>query len=248
MNSIAANAYSTRPARQNGLKKWAAITALALLATLGVGQALAASSPPFVDNGDGTVTDTSTGLMWDQCAAGLSGNGTCRTGTAATYTWADAFGLAKTQSAAKYKGYSDWRLPSAVELMTLVKGAIGPFIDAAAFPSTPADEYFWTSSTYAPVPSFAWFVGFDDGNAIAYDKTSTFFVRLVRSGQSLGSIGVFPVGVTGITATAATLTNPNLLSLAIDASGRLYAGSEAGVFVSSNDGAAWTAINTGLPP
>jgi hypothetical protein len=216
MNSIAANAYSTRSARQNGLKKWAAITALALLAMLGVGQALAASSPPFVDNGDGTVTDSSTGLMWDQCAAGLSGNGTCRTGTAATYTWADAFGLATTQSAAKYKGYSDWRLPSAVELMTLVKGAIGPFIDTAAFPSTPADEYFWTSSTYAPVPSFAWFVGFDDGNAIAYDKTSTFFVRLVRSGQSLGSFGVFPVGVTGISTLRAA--SPTISMLRITAS------------------------------
>jgi ligand-binding sensor domain-containing protein len=43
-------------------------------------------------------------------------------------------------------------------------------------------------------------------------------------------------------------SNTNLLSLAMDATGRLYAGSEAGVFVSSNDGAAWTAVNTGLPP
>ena len=48
-------------------------------------------------------------------------------------------------------------------------------------------------------------------------------------------------------ACAAQPANLNLLSLAIDASGKLYAGSEAGVFVSSNDCTAWTVMNTGLP-
>jgi hypothetical protein len=48
-------------------------------------------------------------------------------------------------------------------------------------------------------------------------------------------------------ACAAQPTNLNLLSLAIDASGRLYAGSEAGVFVSTDDCATWTVMNTGLP-
>lgn len=43
------------------------------------------------------------------------------------------------------------------------------------------------------------------------------------------------------------LTNLNLLSLTIDSSGKLYAGSEAGVFVSNDNCATWTAINSGLP-
>lgn len=42
-------------------------------------------------------------------------------------------------------------------------------------------------------------------------------------------------------------TNLNVLSLAGDAVGKLYAGTEAGVFVSADACASWTAINTGLP-
>jgi len=43
------------------------------------------------------------------------------------------------------------------------------------------------------------------------------------------------------------LTNLNVVSLVIDGSGKLYAGSETGVFVSDDNCATWTAINTGLP-
>jgi ligand-binding sensor domain-containing protein len=43
------------------------------------------------------------------------------------------------------------------------------------------------------------------------------------------------------------LTNLNLVSLTIDATGRLYAGTEAGVFVSNDNCASWNALNTGLP-
>lgn len=43
------------------------------------------------------------------------------------------------------------------------------------------------------------------------------------------------------------LTNKNVLSLTIDASGRLYAGTEGGVFVSTDNCATWMAINSGLP-
>ena len=45
----------------------------------------------------------------------------------------------------------------------------------------------------------------------------------------------------------ATMTNLNVISLTIDATGKLYAGTEAGVFLSTNDCANWTAINNGLP-
>lgn len=42
-------------------------------------------------------------------------------------------------------------------------------------------------------------------------------------------------------------TNLNLVSLTIDAAGKLYAGSEAGVFVSTDGCGTWTALNNGLP-
>lgn len=50
---------------------------------------LAPVQAAFNDNNDGTVTDTVTGLMWDQCAWGLSGTG-CATGTPSTHTWSAA--------------------------------------------------------------------------------------------------------------------------------------------------------------
>ena len=43
------------------------------------------------------------------------------------------------------------------------------------------------------------------------------------------------------------LTNLNVVSLTVDANGKLYAGTEAGVFVSSDNCATWAAMNNGLP-
>jgi len=42
-------------------------------------------------------------------------------------------------------------------------------------------------------------------------------------------------------------TNLNLLSLSMDAAGKFYTGSEAGVFFSNDSCASWTAMNNGLP-
>ncbi|MBK9442405.1 MAG: hypothetical protein IPN53_14320, partial [Comamonadaceae bacterium] len=66
-------------------------TTLALL----LGGTAWGAAPFVVDAANGTVTDTSTGLMWEQCAAGLIGND-C-TGTVLRYTWVNALGLAATQ-------------------------------------------------------------------------------------------------------------------------------------------------------
>ena len=42
----------------------------------------------FNDNGDSTVTDFTTKLMWQQCSAGLSGTN-CATGSVGLFTWAE---------------------------------------------------------------------------------------------------------------------------------------------------------------
>ena len=49
------------------------------------------------------------------------------------------------------------------------------------------------------------------------------------------------------TTTNSGLTNLNVVSLTSDPTGKLYAGTEAGVFVSTNECATWTAMNNGLP-
>ena len=99
-------------------------TRLLLLGTLLALPAWAA--PPFTDNGDGTVTDGTTHLMWDQCAYGLTG-ATCTTGTALQTSWAGALDAAVAANNANYKGFNDWRVPNKNELESLVNlSAVAP--------------------------------------------------------------------------------------------------------------------------
>ena len=122
----------------------------------------------FTDNGDGTITDTSTGLVWDKCSRGqvwdnTTPPGTC-TGTASTHTWAAALAQATAANAASHRGQADWRLPNRTELESLVQiDAASPAIDGTYFPGTPS-SWYWTSTTYAPYPANAWDVNFDMGS------------------------------------------------------------------------------------
>jgi len=147
-------------------------------------QPMAAQAALF-DNGDGTVTDTVTNLIWDRCSQGQSG-AACATGGATTMIWTAALTAAVTANTANYKGYSDWRVPNKNELESLVDitKATDPVIDLAAFPATPAGGVYWSSTTHTPNPAMAWSVYFSTGTAIADVKGGTvqFRVRLVRSG------------------------------------------------------------------
>lgn len=154
-------------------------------------------------NADGTVSDSTTGLVWDRCVLGTrtSAATSCAANTNATYTWANALAQVSTRNTTSHLGYTDWRLPNKNELESLVNLSVasGATIDATAFPSTPAG-YTWTSTTYAPAPADAWIVDFYSGYANAYDKYNDGFVRLVRSGQSFAPFDA--VGTTSYTAPA----------------------------------------------
>ena len=98
----------------------------------------------FVDNGDGTVTDLSTGLMWLQGVADTNGDGTGNNedtlpGPAAR-EFAEQF---------EFAGHDDWTLPNTVELMNIVDTRFSPVFDPAF--ETP-DTYLWISSTNAGDP------------------------------------------------------------------------------------------------
>lgn len=77
-------------------------------------------------------------------------------------------------------GFSDWRLPTQAELLTLVHaGNLKPTIDTNFFPNTASVPY-WSSTTYAMTPSYAWGVHFGYGAAHAESKSAPNAVRLVR--------------------------------------------------------------------
>ena len=79
--------------------------------------------------------------------------------------------------------YTDWRMPTQRELITLVVAdGSSPGIDPTYFPNTPASG-FWSGSSCVPNPSGAWVVGFYDGNTGTNGKPGNNYVRLVRGGQ-----------------------------------------------------------------
>lgn len=74
----------------------------------------------FADNGDGTVTDAATGLMWMQQDSGEG------------MVWEDALAWAEARNAEDYLGYDDWRLPNTKELQSIVDYTRSPATSASA--------------------------------------------------------------------------------------------------------------------
>ena len=100
----------------------------------------------YMDNGDGTISDLSTGLVWMQADSGRA------------MSWEEALAYAESFEAA---GYSDWRLPNAKELQSIVDYSRAPdATDPAArraaidpiFSMTDEDSFFWTSTSHVDGP------------------------------------------------------------------------------------------------
>lgn len=132
----------------------------------------------FNNNGDGTVTDGKTGLMWARCAIGLSGPD-CTVGGSGSSSWPDALNLAQSSTLA---GYDDWRLPNIKELRSIVEEqCFDPPINLVVFPNTPSSFFFSSSPSTDSNITGVWGVYFDKryGYSVVFN---TGRVRLVRSG------------------------------------------------------------------
>ena len=113
--------------------------------------------PPFyLDNGDGTITDTVTGLMWQKIDGGEM----------------------TIDSAKKYvqqlnlAGHHDWRLPNVHEgFSILILDALNPSINTTFFPNTNA-EYWWTNDSAFNNPSKIWVTNSGGGQG-AHPKNET---------------------------------------------------------------------------
>jgi len=133
----------------------------------------------FTDNGNGTISDNGTGLMWQKCQLGLSGS-SCTTGSATTHTWQQALDEADGSSLAVY---NDWRLPNHKELLSIVEQrCYNPSINTTYFPNT-STSLFWSASPGADSTGSAWSVDFGSGYSYNYNRSSNRYVRLVRFGQ-----------------------------------------------------------------
>ena len=150
--------------------------------------------PSYTDNGDGTITDNVTGLMWQ---AGLFDS---------KYTYDEIFTVADTFSLA---GYDDWRVPTIKEIYSLMQfsGSTGlegvggtPYIDTDYFEFRYGDEYnpneraidvqYATNSAYVATvmngqPAM-FGLNLADGRIKGYPQTKEFELKLVRGNTSYG--------------------------------------------------------------
>ncbi|MCP3925461.1 MAG: DUF1566 domain-containing protein [Desulfobacterales bacterium] len=121
----------------------------------------------FQDNGDGTVADRETGLVWEQ-------------GTGGAMTWENALIYCESLSLG---GKDDWRLPSRNELQSIIDYTTNnPSVDIIFFPDTEL-LFYWSSTTDVSQSARAWYIDFENGDVSFTDKTNSYYVRAVRSGQ-----------------------------------------------------------------
>ncbi len=112
--------------------------------------------PYFLINGDGTVTDTISGLMWQQTDGG-------------EMTIENAVIYCSTLTLA---GYSDWRLPNTHESFSILNHQnVNPSLDNTVFPTSLA-EYWWTSDRQPNDSSKVWVTN-GGGGVGNHPKTET---------------------------------------------------------------------------
>ena len=148
--------------------------------------------PAYADNGDGTISDLRTGLMWEKL-----GRGGDIHDVDTLYTWEEAFAKTRALNQSLFAGHGDWRLPNVIELMSLVSfvhydPAIDPLFATGCQPgcsidacSCTASELYWSSTTYADGDYRTAFTPeFRGGRILArYKSISSWRVRAVRGGQ-----------------------------------------------------------------
>ncbi len=185
--------------RHSYFKNWTVFqSTMALLTSTCVGSR-------FTDNGNGTVSDNLTGLVWEKKTTGgfvhdkdnvyvwgkgippFYGDGSAF----ATFLTGAGTGL----NVAAFVGAQDWRLPTLAEVQTIVldyhcaggfgsSGCTCGTVPCLAFtdPNTHASKY-WSGTQWGPNPNYAWTVSFLDGGVVHTDYTSfTEYVRAVRGG------------------------------------------------------------------
>lgn len=142
----------------------------------------------FTDNGDGTVTDNLTGLIWLENANRFG----------SSRTWFDALNDCNTladdgSNLTDGSVAGDWRLPNVKELQSLIHyGVNNPALPNTAGTSKwsegdpfsgVASYYYWSSTTVAISTGLAWVVDINNGGVSGHGKDKPYYVWPVRGGQ-----------------------------------------------------------------
>jgi Protein of unknown function (DUF1566) len=168
-------------------------TAGGVIACAGTGQdgelrkGVAWPNPRFTDNGNGTVRDNLTGLVWLK-------NANCF----GQQTWANALTSANTLASGACgltdgSVAGDWRLPNVQALQSLIHygyiypalsnaAGTGQWTEGSAFSGVQSNDY-WSSSTYVSYAADAWIVNLYGGVVWGRVKTEAHYVWPVRGGQ-----------------------------------------------------------------
>ena len=145
-------------------------------ATFGEDSDYTINAPSFTDNGNGTVTDNVTGLMWQKTDSGEMTWDNARTG-------ATSLGLA---------GFTDWRLPTAQESFSILNHNLNPALDGTYFVNNAGGTpgYWWTGDLFYGDNTKVWATNAGGGIG-PHPKTSTisaggalrFHARYVRGAK-----------------------------------------------------------------
>ncbi len=120
----------------------------------------------LIDNGDGTITDAVTGLMWQQSESDNS------------MTYDETYAYIDGLNGKKFADYNDWRLPTLEELASLLENKliknryIDPVFDCKRY-------WHWTADKRAS--GGAWYVNFHDSRVSWDDLVNLYYMRAVRS-------------------------------------------------------------------
>ncbi|UCD71271.1 MAG: DUF1566 domain-containing protein [Syntrophobacterales bacterium] len=166
----------------NAMKKLGLMTVVSLCAGLimviGTSALSEQPDPRFTDNGDGTVTDNMTGLIWMK-----------NVGCDGSKLWADALDFCENLADGSC-GLSDgskagdWRLPSLRELQNLIDYRRSNPALPAGHPFTGVESaWCWSSTIHPNRPTFSWYVVFATGTVSNADKRHDYEVWCVRGGK-----------------------------------------------------------------
>lgn len=162
--------------------------------TQGRGEGPAPSAPGrFVDNGDETITDTMTGLMWEKKTSAV-GSGPSTTDVRdvdnrvtweyAMHDYVDRLNgrLISFANDGAFARHSDWRIPTMQELQSIVEPAAPGRINAMFGANAPGT--YWTSSRRMLGPAAVpWYVSFGGEIPVYVGQPFSFYVRAVRTAR-----------------------------------------------------------------